>query len=203
MGNFLSPAPIPPRGRKLNPSSGKNDLQDFSSSVECFPLLPSSQGCSQAPRGTGEVTAWAGDGEVAHGPCHHGFMLAPVLMSVPCLSPSLTLLPGLQAVLTLLPSVVCLPHPTTWPLQVCWQSELFSTTQENIQLLTRVLGEAPTPTLPLKVRPSSLCSQIPPAHLGPGFLPIASPPNCRITPSAGRKSHSSFISFLPNLLFWA
>lgn len=66
------------------------NLQDFCSSFECFPVLPSSQGCSQAPGGIGEITVWAGNGEVVRGPwsswAHAGTSAAVWPMSVPSLT---------------------------------------------------------------------------------------------------------------------
>ncbi|KAF6125532.1 hypothetical protein HJG60_009949 [Phyllostomus discolor] len=47
---------------------GKLNLQDFSSSAECFPLLPSAQGHCQAPRGIDQITAWDGVERLPLGP---------------------------------------------------------------------------------------------------------------------------------------
>lgn len=59
-GNFYLQLPFFRMAESLILVQGKLNLQDFSSSTECFPLLPSTQGHCQAPRGIGEITAWVG-----------------------------------------------------------------------------------------------------------------------------------------------
>lgn len=110
-------------------------------------------------------------------------------MCIPCLSPSLAFLPGLWAQLSAGASFS--PKHRAPP-------ELLPTTQ----LHTGVLSPLPFQHHPRK-RPCSLCSKIPPAHLGTDFfsqtvhwglmLPIVSRPDHRNTSSTGRKPHFSSI----------
>ena len=72
LGNFYLQLPFFLVAESLILVQGKLNLQDFSSSVECFPLLPFSQGHCRAPRGIAEITAWGGDGEVSRGPWSAG-----------------------------------------------------------------------------------------------------------------------------------
>lgn len=148
---------------------------------------------------------------------HHGFIVAPGQKHVPFLSLSLTLVPRLLAIaMTLLPSAVVFSSPNHGASQgLLAIGALLSYCQQLRKTFRCSLGSSGpplSPTLPQKMRPSSLCSQVPQTPLSTDFLSqrhqdlmlsISFTLNCRIIFSEGVNLTPVSSCFLPNLLFLA
>lgn len=193
LGNVLSPAPIPPCGRKLNPSSGKTLSPGlfFINWVLSDPAFFSRLQPSSQRHWQDHSVGWEWRGciwpLVIMGSSGTSAAVWPMSVPLPdipcCLLRCVVLTQPLDLSRSAGSQSYSQPLRTTFS---CLQGGL-------VPLPTHPRGWDQVLSAPWSLKPTwTRASFLRNSHQGL-MLPIASPPNCRIFPSARRKSLSSFI----------